>query len=121
MILTLPQGYDTVIEVNSGNLSAGQRQGICLARALYNDPKVLVMDEPHTFLDDQGLHALLTGLDRLRETGTTLVVVSDRPKILTKMDKLLMIKEGKSVMYGPAADVLAQLSGRQPARQTTGV
>jgi PrtD family type I secretion system ABC transporter len=121
MVLTLPQGYDTVIEVNSGNLSAGQRQGICLARALYNDPKVLVLDEPHTFLDDQGLQTLLTGLDRLRETDTTVVVVSDRPKILTKMDKLLMIKEGKSVMYGPAADVLAQLSGRQPARQTTGV
>jgi PrtD family type I secretion system ABC transporter len=121
MILALPRGYDTVVEANGGNLSAGQRQGICLARALYGDPKVLVLDEPHTFLDDQGLQALLSGLDRLRETGTTVVVVSDRPKILTKMDKLLMIKEGKSVMYGPAADVLAQLSGRQPARQVTGV
>jgi PrtD family type I secretion system ABC transporter len=121
MILALPRGYDTVVEANGGNLSAGQRQGICMARALYGDPKVLVLDEPHTFLDDQGLQALLNGLDRLRETGTTVVVVSDRPKILTKMDKLLMIKEGKSVMYGPAAEVLAQLSGRQPARQATGV
>lgn len=120
MILTFENGYDTLVEGVGDNLAAGQRQGICLARALYDEPKVLVLDEPHTFLDDSGLQTLLTCLDRLRETGTTVVVVSDRPRILTKMDKLLMIKAGKSVMYGPAAQILAQLSNRQPVPQTTG-
>lgn len=120
IILTLENGYDTLIEPGGGNLAAGQRQGISLARSLYNDPKVLVLDEPHTFLDDSGLQTLLACLDRLREIGTTVVVVSDRPRILSKMDKLLMIKAGKSVMYGPAAQVLAQLSNRQPVPQTTG-
>jgi PrtD family type I secretion system ABC transporter len=121
MILALPKGYDTLIEANGSNLAAGQCQSICLARALYDDPKVVVLDEPHTFLDDQGVQALMTCLDRLRESGTTLVMVSDRPRMLKKMDKLLMIKEGRSLTYGPAAQVLAQLSDRQPAQQTTGV
>lgn len=121
MILALSKGYDTLIQDNGTNLAAGQCQGICLARALYDDPKVVVLDEPHTFLDDQGVQALMTCLDRLKECGTTLVVVSDRPRMLMKMDKLLMIKEGRAVTYGPAAQVLAQLSDRQPAQQTTGV
>jgi ATP-binding cassette, subfamily C, bacterial EexD len=121
MILTFPKGYDTRVEGSGSSLAAGQCQGICLARALYDDPKVLVLDEPHTWLDDQGLQSLLDCLDRLKESGTTVVVVSDRPKILMKMDKLLMIKEGKPVMYGPATQVLAQLAAQQPARQKTGV
>ena len=118
MILTLSQGYDTPVEQTGANLSAGQRQGISLARALYDDPKVVVMDEPHNHLDDKGTQGLMDCLDRLRDAGTTVVVVTDRPRILTKMDKLLMIKDGKSAMYGPAREVLAQLSNRQPPQGT---
>jgi ATP-binding cassette, subfamily C, bacterial EexD len=117
MILTFAAGYDTLVAHTGANLSAGQRQGISLARALYDEPKVVVMDEPHNHLDDQGLQGLMDCMDRLRQTGTTLVVVSDRPRILMKMDKLLMIKDGKSAMYGPAKEVLAQLSNRQQPRQ----
>jgi PrtD family type I secretion system ABC transporter len=121
MILTLSQGYDTPVEQTGANLSAGQRQGISLARALYDDPKVVIMDEPHNHLDDKGMQGLMDCMDRLREAGTTVVVVTDRPRILMKMDKLLMIKDGKSAMYGPAKEVLAQLSNRQQPPQGTGV
>ncbi len=121
MILTLAKGYDTMMEGPGTNLSAGQRQGLCLARALYGDPKVLVLDEPHTHLDDQGLQTLLHCMEGLKQSAVTTVVVSDRPKILMNMDKLLMIKEGRAAMYGPAKEVLAQLSNRQPPRQAAGV
>lgn len=121
MILSLAKGYDTMMEGSGTNLSAGQRQGLCLARALYDDPKVLILDEPHTHLDDQGLQTLLHCMDGLKDSKVTTVVVSDRPKILMKMDKLLMIKEGKPAMYGPAQEVLAQLSNRQLPTQAVGV
>jgi ATP-binding cassette, subfamily C, bacterial EexD len=121
MILTLVKGYDTMMEGSGTNLSAGQRQGLCLARALYDDPKVLILDEPHTHMDDQGLQTLLHCMEGLKQRAVTTVVVSDRPKILMNMDKLLMIKEGRAAMYGPAKEVLAQLSNRQPPRQTAGV
>ena len=121
MILSLAKGYDTMIEGSGDNLSAAQRQGLCFARALYDDPKVLILDEPHTHLDDQGLQTLLHCLDGLKQSEITMVVVTDRPKILIKMDKLLMIKEGKPAMYGPAKEVLAQLSNRQTPTQAVGV
>jgi ABC-type protease/lipase transport system fused ATPase/permease subunit len=121
MILALAKGYDTIIEGSGDNLSAGQRQGLCLARALYDEPRVLILDEPHTHLDDQGLQTLLYCLDGLKQSEVTTVVVTDRPKILMKMDKLLMIKEGRPAMYGPAQDVLAQLSNRQTPTQAAGV
>ena len=121
MILSLAGGYDFLIEGTGDNLSAGQCQGICLARALYDDPKLLVLDEPHTHLDDQGLQMLLQCLNLLKSSSVTTVVVSDRPKILMHTDKLLMIKEGRPAMYGPAKEVLAQLSNRQPPSQAAGV
>ncbi|MEE4362575.1 MAG: ATP-binding cassette domain-containing protein [Desulfotignum sp.] len=121
MVLSLANGYDTLIEGTGDNLSAGQCQGICLARALYDDPKLLVLDEPHTHLDDQGLQMLLQCLGLLKSSSVTTVVVSDRPKILMHTDKLLMIKEGRPAMYGPANEVLAQLSNRQPPSQAAGV
>lgn len=121
MILSLPGGYDTVSEGFGGNFSAGQCQGICLARALYDDPKLLVLDEPHSHLDDQGLQMLLHCLEHVKQSAVTTVVVSDRPKILMHTDKLLMIKEGRPAMYGPAKEVLAQLSNRQTPSQAAGV
>lgn len=113
MMLKLPQGYDTQIDLTGKNLSAAQRQLISLARALYGDPKFVVMDEPHTHLDDLGFKILLQALDRLKIEKTTTVIVTDRPNLLVNMDKILVIKDGQVAMYGPAKDVLNQLVNRQ--------
>jgi ABC-type protease/lipase transport system fused ATPase/permease subunit len=113
MLLKLPQGYDTQIDLTGKNLSAAQRQLISLARALYGDPKFVVMDEPHTHLDDLGFKILLQALARLKIEKTTTVIVTDRPNLLVNMDKILVIKDGQVAMYGPAKDVLNQLVNRQ--------
>ena len=115
IILKLPQGYDTRIDETGKNLSAGQRQLISLARALYNDPKVIVMDEPQNNLDDVGLKSLSEALSILKKEKVTTVFVTDRPNLLVNTDKILMIKEGQVAMYGPTRDVLNQLTNQQAA------
>jgi len=122
MILKLPQGYDTRIDNTGKNLSAGQRQLISLARALYDDPKIVVMDEPHSALDDVGLKALFESLNILKKEKITTILVTDRPNLLVNADKILMIKEGQVAMYGPAKDIFQQLASQQsaqPAAKTT--
>jgi ATP-binding cassette, subfamily C, bacterial EexD len=116
VILKLPQGYDTPVVQSGRHLSAGRRQLISLARALYGPPRFMVMDEPHSFLDDAGLKILQTVLDTLKQERITTVMVTDRPSILMNMDKLLVIREGQTAMYGPAKDVMAQLANRQQPR-----
>jgi PrtD family type I secretion system ABC transporter len=120
MILKLPQGYDTKIDATGKNLAAGQRQLISLARALYGDPKFVVMDEPHTHLDDLGLKMLFHALNNLRQEKITTIVVTDRPALLANMNKLLLIKEGQVAMYGPGKEVLNQLANRQQPQQAAG-
>lgn len=116
MILKLPQGYDTRIDNTGKNLSAGQRQLITLARAMYNDPKVVVMDEPQSNLDDIGFKALFEALNILRKEKITTILVTDRPNLLVNTNKILMIKEGQVAMYGPTRDVFKQLVNQQPAQ-----
>ena len=119
MIVKLPQGYDTKIDATGKNLSAGQRQLISLARIFYTSPKVAVLDEPHTHLDDLGIRMLAHGLGQLKNNKTTTIVVTDRPNILVSMDKIMVLKDGQVAMFGPAKDVLNQLAGNQ--QQAAGV
>lgn len=121
MILKLPQGYDTKIDETGKNLAAGQRQLISLARALYDDPKLVVLDEPHTHLDDLGFNMVLHALNNLKQEHITTIVVTDRSKLLVKLDKLLMMNDGQTALYGPAQDVLSQLANRQKIQQAAGV
>jgi ABC-type protease/lipase transport system fused ATPase/permease subunit len=122
MILQLTRGYETQVIRTGRHLSAGRRQLISLARALYGLPRLVVMDDPHTFLDEAGLRILQQVLDTLKKEKTTTVIVTDRPAILKTMDKLLVIKNGQSALYGPATDVMAQLANRpQTQHQTAGV
>jgi len=121
MILKLPQGYDTKIDHTGRNLSGGQRQLIGLARALYGDPKFVILDEPHTFLDDQGLAMVFHALNNLKQDKITTIVVTDRPNLLVNRDKLLLIKEGQVAMYGPGKEVLNQLAKIQQPQQAAGV
>jgi PrtD family type I secretion system ABC transporter len=109
LILNFPKGYDTIIGESGVVLSGGQRQRIGLARALYNKPKLVVLDEPNSNLDDEGERALVASWPKLKEQGTTLVVVSHKPSLLSGVDKILMLKDGQQVMFGPREAVFKKL------------
>jgi ATP-binding cassette subfamily C protein EexD len=109
MILKLPKGYDTVIDSTGGLLSGGQRQRIGLARAVYGEPKFILLDEPNSNLDDQGELALAKALQQLKSKQVTVVVITHRTGVLNLLDKLLILKDGNVVNYGNRADVLQQL------------
>ncbi|MEA1968534.1 MAG: ATP-binding cassette domain-containing protein, partial [Thermodesulfobacteriota bacterium] len=113
MVLKLPKGYDFKIDSTGKNLSCGQRQQLALARALYNDPQIVVMDEPHLNLDDAGFKALFMALQILKKEKRTVVVVTDRPNLLVNTDKILMLKEGQVAMFGPTREVMAKLANQQ--------
>ncbi len=115
LIQTLPQGYNTMIGGAGGVLSGGQRQRIGLARAVYGKPCLIVLDEPNSNLDDQGERELVEALDRIKRQGSTVIVISHRTMVLKSMDKMLVLKEGAAVSYGPRDQVLAGLM--QPARK----
>jgi len=109
MILRLPQGYDTVIGGAGGMLSGGQRQRIGMARAVFGDPKLLILDEPNSNLDDQGEKELVESLRRIKERGCTIVVITHRTMVLQCVDKILVMKEGAAANFGPKDQVLAKL------------
>jgi ATP-binding cassette, subfamily C, bacterial EexD len=121
MILKLPRGYDTKIDQTGKNLSAGQRHLIALARALYDDPRLVVLDEPHAHQDDLGLRFVLQALNTLKQENITTIVVSDRSNLIMSMDKILVIKDGQVAKYGPVKEVLGQLASGQQPQQASGV
>ena len=109
LILELPQGYNTMIGGSGGVLSGGQRQRIGLARAVYGNPCLIVLDEPNSNLDDQGEKELVEALERIKQQGSTIIVISHRTMVLQSMDKMLVLKEGATINYGPRSQVLAAL------------
>lgn len=111
MILRLPAGYDTEIGAGGAALSGGQRQRIGLARALYGLPKLLVLDEPSSNLDDEGENAILQALEQLKLLGVTAIIVSHKPSTIANVDMVLVLKEGQSVMFGPREAVFRELMG----------
>ena len=114
MILHLPEGYDTVLNSNAGALSAGQRQRVGLARAIYGQPKLVILDEPNSNLDDQGERDLLAALRRMKESGRTVIVITHRMSILSVVDKLLVMKDGAVVKFGDKDEVLKAMSTANP-------
>lgn len=111
LILTLPKGYDTEIGPNGRGLSAGQAQRVGLARALYRDPVLLVLDEPNAHLDSEGEAALVEALKAARARRASALVVAHRSGIMNIADALLVIRDGRLEMYGPREQVMAKLSG----------
>jgi PrtD family type I secretion system ABC transporter len=119
MILRLPKGYDTDLGDGGHRLSGGQSQRIAIARALYGDPRLLVMDEPNSNLDSEGEQDLLMSLSELRSQGVTIVIVAHRPSILQTADKVLVLNaRGEVANFGPRAQVLQKYMV-QPARPAT--
>ncbi len=129
MVLQLPQGYDTLLGDGGAGLSGGQRQRLGLARAMYGDPSVLVLDEPNSNLDDVGEQALVNAIGALRKRGKTVVLITHRTSVIGVTNKLLLLRDGMSDMFGPTDQVLGllqqnaqkALQAQQHARQAPAV
>ncbi len=117
LILRLPEGYDTMIGASGGNLSGGQRQRVGLARALYGNPAIVVLDEPNSNLDEQGELALGNAIQRLKQHKTTVIVITHRNNVLANVDKLMILNDGVISVYGPKDQVIAHLQQQQAQNQ----
>ncbi len=113
MILALPRGYDTQIGEYGATLSGGQRQRIGLARALYGDPRIIVLDEPNSNLDEEGEASLLQAIVNLRKLGSTVVLVTHKPNILSIVDNIMVMQDGQIVLCGARQEVLEKLAELQ--------
>ncbi|MDA0938903.1 MAG: type I secretion system permease/ATPase [Proteobacteria bacterium] len=109
MILRLPKGYDTEIGMDGSVLSGGQRQRIALARAFYGTPKMLVLDEPNASLDSYGEAALSAAIEVAKEQGITVIIISHKTSILSLVNKVMVVRDGMLVAFGPTQDVMNKL------------
>lgn len=113
MILHLPNGYDTQLGDGGAGLSGGQKQRLGLARAMYDDPSLIVLDEPNSNLDEAGEQALVNAVLDLRNRGKTIILITHRPSAISVTTKLLLMRDGQVHMFGPTAKVLAALQEQQ--------
>ena len=120
MILRLPKGYDTPIGEAGHLLSGGQRQRIGLARAVYGDPVLVVLDEPNANLDDVGEAALVQTVKGLKAKGRTVFLITHRPGIVAVADRVLILRNGMVQADGPRDEVLAALRAAQTAPASPG-
>ena len=108
MIVRLPEGYNTQVSSATGHLSGGQMQRIGLARAMFGDPVLLVLDEPNSNLDNEGTVALNRAMDRIKARGGSVLIMAHRPSAIEGCETLMVIQDGIRRAYGPRDEVLKQ-------------
>jgi len=109
LIASLPEGLQTRVGRDGERLSAGQRQRLALARALFGEPVFLVLDEPNSNLDEAGDQALAQAIEQRKQAGAITVVMTHRTRVLAQVDRLLVLREGAQLAFGPRDEILAQL------------
>lgn len=112
LIAGLSQGYETFVAADGAPLSGGQKQRIALARAFFGNPKLVVLDEPNSNLDSQGEAALAKALEHARKQKITVVTITQRPALLSVVDKILVLNNGSVSMFGTRSEVMAALTGK---------
>jgi ABC-type protease/lipase transport system fused ATPase/permease subunit len=109
MITALPDGYNTVIGLSGFGLSSGQQQRIALARALFGNPFLIVLDEPNSNLNSEGESALTDSIKTMRDRGSIVIVIAHRPSAIAAINKILCMNDGKQAAFGPKDDILKQI------------
>ena len=120
LVLRLPEGYDTQVGERAAVLSAGQRQRLALARALYGDPFLLVLDEPNSNLDGDGEAALTHAIRSVKARGGIVIIIAHRAGAIVAVDRLVVIDEGRQVNIGPRDEILAQIMKQRAQVGATG-
>jgi ATP-binding cassette subfamily C exporter for protease/lipase len=120
-ILAMPKGYDTGLGEAGFQLSGGQRQRLAIARAMYGLPKYLVLDEPNANLDEIGETVLAQALDILKKAGSSIIITTHRPRLIGVVDKLLVLRQGRMMGFGPAQEMLNAVRSLQVVNGTPGV
>ncbi|HGG65154.1 MAG TPA: ATP-binding cassette domain-containing protein, partial [Rhodobacteraceae bacterium] len=113
MIASFPQGYETIVAADGSPLSGGQKQRIALARAFFGNPRLLVLDEPNSNLDTAGDQALARALKHAKSENITVVVITQKPSLLSVVDKIMVMAGGNIAMFGHRIEVLKALAKRQ--------
>ena len=121
MILKFPDGYDTRVSATGGLLSGGQLQRIGLARALYGEPVLLVLDEPNSNLDNEGGEALNQAIRAMKSEGKSVIIMAHRPSAIKECDTLLVLENGAAMAFGPKDDVLREMVKNHEAIQKAAV
>jgi ATP-binding cassette subfamily C protein len=109
VVLALPKGYDTPIGTGGAGLSGGQRQRLALARALYGDPVLLILDEPNSALDAEGSEALNAAIRAMKEDGRAVVLMTHRPTAISACDTLLILDKGRVAALGPRDEIIRSM------------